>query len=61
MQFAVGGRIMGGYKSCRIPRPGRPGERPFAAMQRLFDKWFLPVLFVLIGGVLVWTVWKGWS
>jgi hypothetical protein len=30
-------------------------------MQKFFDKWFLPFLFVLIGGVIVWTVWRGWS
>jgi hypothetical protein len=30
-------------------------------MQRFFDKWFLPFLFVAIGGVLVWTMWRGWT
>jgi hypothetical protein len=28
-------------------------------MQKFFDKWFLPVLFVLVGGIIVWTLWRG--
>jgi len=28
-------------------------------MQRFFDKWFLPFLFVVIGGIIVWTIWHG--
>jgi hypothetical protein len=28
-------------------------------MQKFFDKWTLPVLFVLIGGVIGWAVWHG--
>jgi len=28
-------------------------------MQKFFDKWTLPVLFVLIGGVIAWAVWNG--
>jgi hypothetical protein len=30
-------------------------------MQKLFDKWFLPFLFVFTGGAIVWTVWRGWN
>jgi hypothetical protein len=29
-------------------------------LQRLFDgKWVLPVLAVLIGGLMVWAIWRG--
>jgi hypothetical protein len=30
-------------------------------MQKFFDEWFLRFLFVLTGGVIEWTVWRGWS
>jgi hypothetical protein len=28
-------------------------------MQKMVDKWFLPVLFVVVGGVIAWTLWRG--
>jgi hypothetical protein len=27
-------------------------------MQKFLDKWFLPFLFVVIGGVIGWALWK---
>jgi hypothetical protein len=30
-----------------------------SAMQKFFDKWFLPVVFVLICGVIGWALWRG--
>ena len=34
-----------------------PAKTPFT-FQRLFDKWLLPVLFVAIGSVIVWAIWR---
>ncbi len=45
----------------RNPVRGRPGERLTSAMQKFVDKWFLPFLFVVIGGVIVWGVWRGFG
>jgi hypothetical protein len=28
------------------------------SIQRAFDKWFLPFVFVAIGGVIVWALWR---
>jgi hypothetical protein len=27
-------------------------------LQRFFDKWFLPVVFVGIGSLIVWAIWR---
>jgi hypothetical protein len=32
-------------------------KTPFT-FQRLFDTWLLPVLFVAIGSVIVWAIWR---
>ena len=37
---------------------GRAAEKVVPSMQKFFDKWTLPVLFVLIGGVIGWALWK---
>jgi hypothetical protein len=34
-----------------------PAKTPFT-FQQLFDKWLLPVLFVAIGSVIVWAIWR---
>jgi hypothetical protein len=28
-------------------------------MQRFFDKWFLPFMLVVIGSIIVWSIWRG--
>jgi hypothetical protein len=35
-----------------------PAKKQPWTLQRVFDKWFLPMLFVAIGGVIVWAVWR---
>ena len=32
-------------------------KKPFT-LQGLFDKWFLPILFVGIGSVIAWALWR---
>lgn len=61
MSSAGGGLIMCWSGSATQPQPGLPGERSIDAMQRFLDKWFLPFLFVLIGAVIVWGLWRGLS
>jgi hypothetical protein len=34
-----------------------PVKRLPWTFQRFFDKWFLPLVFVGIGGVFVWAIW----
>ncbi len=36
--------------------PAKPVPWTF---QRFLDKWFLPVIFVAIGGVIGWALWRG--
>ena len=35
---------------------GTAAEEADPPMQKFLDKWFLPVVFVLIGGVIVWAL-----
>jgi hypothetical protein len=35
-----------------------PANKPPVTFQRLFDKWLLPVLFVAIGSLIVWAIWR---
>lgn len=35
-----------------------PAKKPPLTLQRLVDTWLLPVLFVAIGGVIVWAIWR---
>ena len=28
-------------------------------MQKFVDKWFLPFMLVVVGGVIAWTLWHG--
>ena len=28
------------------------------SIQRMFDKWFLPIVFVAIGSLIVWAIWR---
>jgi hypothetical protein len=33
-------------------------KKPPMTLQRFFDKWFLPVVFVAIGSLIVWAIWR---
>jgi hypothetical protein len=35
-----------------------PAKKLPRTFQQLFDKWFLPFLFVAIGSVMVWAIWR---
>ncbi|MGC8642715.1 MAG: hypothetical protein ACP5XB_22890 [Isosphaeraceae bacterium] len=35
-----------------------PVKKPPVTFQQLFDKWMLPVLFVAIGSLIVWAIWR---
>jgi hypothetical protein len=35
-----------------------PAKAPPLTFQQLFDKWLLPVVFVAIGSVIVWAIWR---
>jgi hypothetical protein len=35
-----------------------PAKKPPWTFQRFFDKWFLPFLFVAIGSLMVWALWR---
>jgi hypothetical protein len=37
-------------------KPAPPKKRK--SFQQLFDKWFLPVIFVGIGSVMLWALWR---
>ena len=43
--------------ASRMPDPVQP-KTPWT-FQKFFDKWWLPVLFVAIGGVIGWSLWRG--
>ncbi len=38
---------------------GTAAEQPSPIMQKFLDKWFLPFLFVVVGSIIVWTLWRG--
>jgi hypothetical protein len=38
-----------------------PVKKPPATFQQFIDKWFLPVLFVAVGGVIFWGIFRSWS
>lgn len=40
------------------PKKSAPVPTPPRTYQQLFDKWFLPFLFVVIGTVIAWTLWR---
>jgi hypothetical protein len=35
-----------------------PEKKPPFTIQRFFDKWFLPVVFVAIGSLIGWALWR---
>jgi len=41
------------------PKKSAPAPKTPWTLQKFFDKWFLPVLFVGIGSVIVWSLWRG--
>ena len=47
--------------SRTIPKKNAPVlvQRLPWTFQRMFDKWLLPVIFVAIGSLMVWAVWRG--
>jgi hypothetical protein len=47
------------FGAASIISSGRAAEVPGRSMQKLLDKWFLPVVFVMIGGAIVWALWRG--
>jgi hypothetical protein len=34
-----------------------PAEKPTRTLWQHVELWFLPIVFVAIGGVIVWTIW----
>ena len=40
------------------PKTVAPAKKQPRTLQGVIDKWFLPVLFVAIGGVIVWALWR---
>ncbi len=38
---------------AKVPAPKAP-----VTLQALYDKWFLPAVFVAIGSVMAWAVWR---
>ena len=44
--------------SSQSLKKAAPAKKPPWTFQLFFDKWFLPVLFVAIGGVIVWALWR---
>jgi hypothetical protein len=51
------------YSRSSIPFLNSPSgiaaERLVVLVQKVFDKWFLPVVFVAIGSLMVWALWRG--
>jgi hypothetical protein len=45
-------------QALSLTSSGRAAEKAVPSMQKFFDKWTLPVLFVLIGGVIGWALWR---
>ena len=48
-------------KSTTLKRPApkpAPAKKLPVTFQRLFDKWSLPFLFVAIGSLMVWALWR---
>jgi len=47
-----------------VPMKSNPTKKVVAVkmaprtLQQFFDKWFLPVLFVAIGSLMVWALWR---
>jgi hypothetical protein len=35
-----------------------PAQKAPFSIQRMFDKWFLPIVFVAIGSLIVWAIWR---
>jgi hypothetical protein len=33
-------------------------KKPPFTFQQFFDKWFLPVVFVAIGSLIAWAIWR---
>jgi hypothetical protein len=48
--------------SCTEPGPhtsgGTPADWQAPPMQKFVDKWFLPFLFVAIGSLIAWSLWR---
>jgi hypothetical protein len=40
------------------PKAIAPVKKAPRTLQQVFDKWFLPVVFVAIGSVIAWAVWR---
>jgi hypothetical protein len=40
------------------PKVTAPVKKTPLTLQKVFDKWFLPVVFVAIGSVIAWAVWR---
>jgi hypothetical protein len=38
---------------------GAAAEAAGPPMKKFVEKWFLPVVFVLIGSAMVWAIWRG--
>ena len=41
-------------------RAAAPAKKQPRTLQGTFDKWFLPIVFVAIGGVIAWALWRSW-
>jgi hypothetical protein len=40
------------------PKATAPVKKTPLTLQKVFDKWFLPVVFVAIGSVIAWAIWR---
>jgi len=40
------------------PKATAPVKKAPLTLQKVFDKWFLPVVFVAIGSVIAWAIWR---
>ncbi len=40
------------------PKATAPVKKAPLTLQKVFDTWFLPVVFVAIGCVIAWAVWR---
>lgn len=45
--------------ALRNSSSGNAAEKADPPMRKTFDKWFLPVVFVMIGSAMVWAIWRG--
>ena len=40
------------------PKATAPVKKAPRTLQQVFDKWFLPIVFVAIGSLMAWALWR---